>query len=100
MEGHYFRTGKSYRDRVCVRPVEHEQHLRRDGDRPAGDPGREALGLGRDVVLDGDAARGDAALCRRVAAGGRARRGADVLLLGTPQGVKKFERYLCAMEKT
>ena len=23
MEGHYFRTGKLYRDRVCVRPIEH-----------------------------------------------------------------------------
>ena len=32
MEGHYFRTGKLYRDRVCVRPVEH--HYEDEGEPP------------------------------------------------------------------
>ena len=32
MEGHYFRTGKLYRDRVCVRPVEH--HYEDEGEHP------------------------------------------------------------------
>ena len=63
---------------IGIGPVEHEQDLRRHGNRPARDPGRIARRLGRNVVGNGDLVCSDLAPHRRIAARRRARRGAQV----------------------